>query len=89
MFLIVIVLVACWALTVGPEPSSVHIFSNWCKSLAHFCPPFPLSMQDILPRAGDCLGVDELLMCKAESGCSPKFPRFKKKNSILKLPTKE
>ena len=73
--LIFIVPMTCWTSTVGPEPPLVHVFPGECKSLARFCQPFPLSVQDVFPRVGDCLGVDELLTCKAESWFPPIFPR--------------
>jgi hypothetical protein len=48
VFFIFVFLVAPQALTVGPEPPLVHILPNRCKSLAHFCQPFPLSVHDVL-----------------------------------------
>jgi hypothetical protein len=42
-----IVPMTCGTSTVGPEPPSVHIFPDGCKSLDHFCQPFPLSTQDV------------------------------------------
>jgi hypothetical protein len=56
----------------GPEPP-FSCAPNWCKSLAYFCKQFPLPMHNILPRVGDCLGVDKRLTCKTESGALPCF----------------
>jgi hypothetical protein len=43
------------------------VLSYWCKSLAHFCQPFPQSEHDVLPRVGNCRGVDKLLSSVTES----------------------